>query len=160
MRTLLPGSLLALAAALVGFGLFAGEPVSFPEGYRSWTHVKSMVIEDDHPLADPFAGIHHVYANDKAVTGYESGRFPDGSVIVFDLLEHTAADATVQEGERKFVGVMVRDRSAWPQTAGWGFEAFDGDSRTDRLVEDGGASCFACHTARKQQDYVFSEMRK
>ena len=48
-------------------------PVAYPEGYRQWTHVKSMVIQPGHALYDAFGGIHHLYANAKAEAGYKSG---------------------------------------------------------------------------------------
>ena len=57
-----------LAFLLLGLGLFSitawSQPgqVDYPEGYRQWTHLKSMVIQKGHPLANPFEGIHHVYA--------------------------------------------------------------------------------------------------
>ena len=41
-----------------------GAVVGYPEGYRSWSHVKSMIIQPGHPLEDPFGGIHHSYKND------------------------------------------------------------------------------------------------
>ena len=37
------------------------EKVDYPEGYRQWVHLKSMLIEPGHPLENPFQGIHHVY---------------------------------------------------------------------------------------------------
>ena len=63
----------------------AAGPVPYPVGYREWVHVSSMVIEPGHPLFDSFGGLHHLYANAKAMEGYRSGIFPEGSVIVFDL---------------------------------------------------------------------------
>jgi hypothetical protein len=83
-------------------GALAAEPqVPYPEGYRDWHHVKSMVIEAGHPLHGDFGGIHHIYANDKALEGYRGDRFPDGAVIIFDLLEAVEADNAVTEGSRK-----------------------------------------------------------
>ena len=79
--------LAALCAAITIAALAADPQVPYPEGYRDWHHVKSMVIEEGHPLYGAFGGIHHLYANDKAMEGYRKGTFPDGSVIVFDLLE-------------------------------------------------------------------------
>jgi hypothetical protein len=52
--------------------------VSFPEGYRDWHHVKSLVIEEGHPLHGAFGGMHHIYTNAKALEGYRSETFPDG----------------------------------------------------------------------------------
>lgn len=136
-------------------------PVAYPEGYRHWAHVKSMVIQPGHPLADSFGGIHHLYANKAALDGYRNGRFPDGAVIVFDLLDAKSAGNAIEEGARKVVGVMVKDSRRWPATGGWGFEGFKGDSRTDRVVgTNAAAACFACHTSQKERDYVFSSSRR
>jgi hypothetical protein len=147
-------------AGALAVSLAAGAgPVSYPDGYRAWHHVKSMVIEAGHPLADPFAGIHHVYANRAALQGMKSGKYPDGAVIVFDLLEAQAADHAIAEGPRKLLGIMERRRKDAAATGGWAFEAFKGDSRTERLVTDGGQSCFACHAAQKGSSYVFSALR-
>lgn len=139
----------------------ATDAVPYPQGYRQWQHVKSMVIQPGHPLHASFGGIHHLYANDKAQTGYRSGKFPDGAVIVFDLLEANAADAAITEGKRKVVGVMVKDAGKYAATGGWGFEGFAGDSRTERVVGDKAATaCFTCHIAQKQHDFVFSRYRQ
>lgn len=150
---------LILLAALAAPALAAG-PVAYPEGYRNWTHVKSMVIQPGHALYDAFGGIHHLYANGKAMQGYRSGKFPDGAVIVFDLLEAKSAEDTVQEGARKVVGVMHKDAKRYKATGGWGFEGFKGDSKTERAVgENAAKACFECHTAQKDKGYVFSAWR-
>ncbi len=47
----------------------ADAPVPYPQGYRDWHHVKSMMINPGHPLHDAFGGIHHLYANPAAVSG-------------------------------------------------------------------------------------------
>ncbi len=139
----------------------AGNPkVNYPEGYRKWTHVKSMVILPDHPLENPFGGIHHIYANEKALEGYKSGKFPKGSVIVFDLLKYKEMDNAIVEDERKLIGVMVKNPDKFAETGGWGFEGFAKDSKTERLTTDGGKSCFSCHQSQKENDYVFSKYRK
>jgi len=154
-------AILATVAALA-LKATAGDagPVAYPADYRAWTHVKSMLIQDDHPLADPFAGIHHIYANAEAMEGYLGGNFPEGAVIVFDLLEYAAADGAITEGARKLVGVMQRDSGRFAATGGWGFEGFAGDSRTERLVTDDGAGCFGCHLAQRESEYVFSAWRE
>ncbi len=142
------------------FGFAENNNVAFPEGYRNWLHAKSMLIQPGHALENPFQGIHHVYANGKAANGLKSGNYADGSVLVFDLLKYEEKDKTIQEGERKLVGVMYKDSVKYASTGGWGFEGFAGNSKTERLVKDGGKSCFDCHTAEKAKDYVFSELRE
>jgi len=137
----------------------AVELPAYPQDYRDWTHVKSMVIHPGHSLADPFQGIHHVYANAVARNGLTSGSYSDGAAIAFDLLEYDTADNASTEGERVLLGVMVKDSSQYPETGGWGFEAWQGDSRTERMVNDGGAGCFSCHENVADRDYVFTQWR-
>ena len=126
--------------------------VEYPEGYRQWAHIKSMLIEPGHPLENPFQGLHHVYGNTNAIKGLEKGSFPDGSVLVFDVLQYSQGGHAIQEGERKLIGVMQKDKKAFGATGGWGFEAFPKNSKTDRVVKDGGKSCFSCHTPQKERD--------
>ncbi len=149
-----------LAIALAAGPALAQE-VPYPSGYRDWHHAKTMVINPGHPLYDAFGGIHHLYANKRALEGYAKGKFPDGAVIVFDLLEVKVADNAVTEGPRKVVGVMHKDAKKFAATGGWGFEGFKGDSRTERAVGANAAkACFECHTSQKGRDYVFSNLRK
>ncbi len=136
------------------------EKVDYPEGYRQWAHIKSMLIEPGHPLENPFQGLHHVYGNKLALEGLKKGSFQDGSVLVFDLLQYSRGDHAIQEGERKFIGVMQKEKKGFSATGGWGFEVFPKDSKTDRLVADGGKSCFTCHTSQTDRDYVFTRWRK
>jgi hypothetical protein len=165
-RTTLLASLAAIAVAGAATlarpaaGQAPGPQVPYPEGYRSWTHVKSMVIQPGHELYDAFGGIHHVYANAAALAALRDGRpFADGAVLVFDLLEASASGHAITEGARKVVGVMHRDRTRYAATGGWGFEGFKGDTR-ERAVTDPVSQCFACHQAQEKTAYVFSAWRK
>ena len=139
----------------------ASEPaVPYPDGYRDWHHVKSMVIEEGHPLHSAFGGIHHIYANDKALEGYRSERFPNGSVIIFDLLESVRAGNALSEGSRKVLGVMHKNTQAYAATGGWGFEGFAAGDRNSRVVgADAASACFACHQPQAHQDFTFSKRR-
>lgn len=138
----------------------AGAAVDYPTGYRAWHHVKSMVIQPGHALENPFGGIHHVYANKQALEGLNTGKYPNGAVLVFDLLDYQEGGNALQEGQRKLVGVMVRDAAKYAATGGWGYEGFAGDSTTERLTKDGGQSCHSCHVQTKEAGYVFSKLRK
>lgn len=158
MKQAIPILAILISMASPSFG--ESSKVDFPKGYRQWTHIKSMLIEPGHPLENPFQGLHHVYGNDKALKGLNSGTFPDGSVLVFDLLSYKQGGKTIQEEARKLVGVMVKDKDSYKSTGGWGFEGFAGDSKIKRLVGDGGVGCYTCHTSQKKSDFVFSKMRK
>lgn len=155
-------TLAVAATTLAAVAALASDPpaVPYPQDYRNWHHVKSMVIERGHSLYDTFGGIHHLYANDKARQGYATGKFPDGSVIVFDLLQGMHADNTITEGPRKIVGVMHKDSRKYASTGGWGFEGFAGGDATKRAVgQKAATACFGCHTSQKGKDYVFSSPR-
>jgi len=153
--------LLALLSLATAATAFAADPeVPYPSNYRDWHHVKSMVIEPGHPLFESFGGIHHLYANRAAIEGYQADRFPDGAVIVFDLLEAVQGDNAVTEGTRKIIGVMHKDATKYATTGGWGFEGFGDGDPTNRVVTDNAASaCFACHQPQTNQDYTFSRLR-
>ncbi len=149
-----------LGMSFVATALAAGPEVPYPKGYRDWHHVKSMVIEEGHPLFASFGGLHHIYANAKAIQGYQGNRFPDGSVIVFDLLEAVREGNAITEGTRKVVGVMHKDAKKYAATGGWGFEGFGGGDPAKRVVGANAATaCFACHQSQKAQDYTFSRLR-
>ena len=155
-------ALIATLALCLAAPATADEPpaVPFPEGYRDWHHVKSMVILPGHSLYDGLGGVHHIYANEKALSGYRDHSFPNGSVLVVDFFQEQQVENTITEGARKFVAVMFKDASRYRDTGGWGWEAFKGNSHTERLVGVNAASaCFGCHTAQKKQDYVFSSPR-
>ncbi len=154
----------ALVAAVTGttgaLGQDNGGRIAFPADYRSWTHVKSMIILPGHPLADPFKGIHHVYANGTAVAGFATGQFADGSVLVFDLLEAVSGGDAIAEGPRVLLGVMEKSAAKYAATDGWGYEGFAGDSTTERLVSDAAGQCHGCHAGTAATGYVFSGLRK
>jgi hypothetical protein len=157
-------SAVAVVLAAVVLAAAAGAPtkvIEYPKGYRDFTHVKSMVIQEGHPLFQAFGGIHHIYANPAAMTGYRTGRFPDGAVIVFDLLEAPSEKGAVTESARKVLAVMVKNRAAFKETGGWGFEGFGGGSPDKRVVgANAVTACFACHQDQKAKDYVFSAWRE
>lgn len=154
-------TLISLMLGALAMPVWAADPqVPYPSSYRDWQHVKSMVIEEGHPLFGAFGGIHHLYANPKAIEGYKAGKFPDGSVIVFDLLEASRKDSAVTEGSRKVLGVMHKDAKKYAATGGWGFEGFGGGDQSKRVVGANAASaCFGCHAPQKDHDYVFSRLR-
>jgi hypothetical protein len=79
---------------------------------------------------------------------------------VLDLLEARDDGYSVSEGPRKLVAVMHKDAKKYPDTGGWGFEAFRADNRKDRIVgKNAATACFECHSSQTKNDYVFSSFR-
>lgn len=135
--------------------------VAYPESYRNWVHVKSAIVGPESPAYKRYGGLHHIYANPQAMEGFNTGRFPDGAVIVFDMLETRTENGVTTEGSRRFIDVMQRNSKGFAKTGGWGFEEFTGDSHTERaLTEEAKTDCFTCHTVMKERDFVFSYYRK
>jgi hypothetical protein len=159
-RFLALGVLVATAASSRGS---ADAPrVPFPEGYRSWFHVKSATVNEGNKSFAKFGGIHHIYANPAAVRGFAAGEFEDGSILVFDLLEfHTGEDFATREGARRHIDVMVKDATRFKSTSGWGFEEFTSKTgKAGTLSAEAAQACATCHATRKQTDGVFSSIRE
>lgn len=157
----------AVAAAAGAIGLMAAAPdpageVGYPEGFRAWTHVSSGLIEPGSPAFDRYGGVHSIYANGKALEGYRTGRFPEGSVLAFDVFA-LATDETTHTrsmAERKLVDVMEKDTARFAATGGWGYGEFNGSSHTERSLTHAQAvkACHGCHETQKARDFVFSRV--
>jgi hypothetical protein len=155
------------ALLVASFGVFAAAPRArartepvFPADYRSWVHVKSALVGPRSPAFATEGGIHHVYANHLALQGLRAGSFPDGSVLVYDLLATEEQAGITTEGPRRRVDVMTKDTRSNPGSAGWVFERYLGDDRdAGTLTTEERAACFACHSNRQSHDHVFSEFR-
>ena len=139
----------------------------FPKDYLKWTLVKSSPVGPNapafsaQPCVAPCTGaVHHFYANEKAVEGYRVGKFPDGAVIVDDLMETRAAGGSSTDGPRRSVSVMAKNSQLYSETGGWGFESFKGENQSDGARADAKAACHACHSKQKDRDFVYSELRK
>ena len=137
----------------------ADGPVTYPEGYRSWTHVKSSVIGPAHKGFESNGGFQHVYANAEAMTGYRTRAFPEGSVVVFDWLEMQQGETSFNEGPRRQIDVMVKDAKRFAATGGWGFQRFVKDSKTELATAPTPEQCFACHDRLKKDGLVLGAYR-
>jgi hypothetical protein len=119
-------------------------------------HVKSTLVGPASPAFASNGGIHHFYANEKALEGYRTGTFPDGSVLVDDGVEAKESAGVTSDGTRRRVAVMVKEAQRYAETGGWGFDIFKGDGRDASLDSTARAACFACH--KKARDSVFTEL--
>lgn len=136
------------------------DAVTFPDAYRTWAHVKSVLVGPESALFETEAGIHHIYANEKALRGYRTGTFPDSSIIVYDLLETRVVEGNTIEGPQRRVDVMVKDRERYRATGGWGFGRFFGGNRKESVLSaESMTDCYACHSQRQESDGVFSQFR-
>ena len=159
--------LLASVAVFAWTAIFAAVPaqpvVAYPEGFRSWQHVKSSVVGPEHASFANCGGFHHFYANAAALEGYRTGRFPNGSILVDEgVVAKNGEDrqkGILLEGERRSIDVMVKDDGRYKDTGGWGFEHFDGSATTGSLTSEARGKCFACHGKQTERDSVFGRIR-
>jgi hypothetical protein len=135
----------------------ADEEVSYPDGYRSWTHVKTSFLGPQHPNVN-YRGFDHIYANDLAVQGYATGKFPEGSVFVVEVIEAVPVENYTSEAERHHMDVMQKDSLRYASTGGWGYAQFERDNSRRMLTLEQQKTCNTCHL--KQNDHVFSVLRK
>ena len=156
-----PASVAAfLAAAAVAAAnplpALAGEPeVALPRDYRTWTHVRSMVVTDPD---EGMYGFHNVYANPAAVKVLRSGKepvsYPDGATFVVSIFEVKQEKGTVVAGEKQRDVVQVKDSRA-KATGGWRYATFDPSGKR-RAVD--AAGCAACHAQAAATDMVFTRL--
>ena len=145
--------------AMLSLGtLYGSEAVQYPDGFRRWVHVGTGVITTASPLPEGERGMHHIFANEKAIEGYASGNFADGSIIVYELREAQQQKGIIFEGDRRRVDVMIKDSNQYRDTGGWRFERFLGNEQEQDAVHDSGNSCFACQMGADKHGFVFSQL--
>jgi hypothetical protein len=166
MSILFKQAWLLAVCALATMCLWAGaEPPGdesiVPKDYRKWTHVKSAVVGPKSKIFESEGGVHHIYANDKAMEGLKSGNYPEGATLVYDLLELKETDGNAVEGNRRRIDLMVKNAERGKDTDGWYFQRVMGDKwQEDVLTANERTNCFKCHARQKAKDYVFSTFRK
>ena len=153
-----------LAASILVPGFLPGQsqlPVVYPDDYRGWERVKSMVILEGHEHFEAFGGFHHIYANEQAVAALKDQvPFANGSVLVFELFEVVAENNSIVEGRRLVIGVMEKDSERFGDSEGWGFDDFKEANPRLRMVTDMRGQCLPCHATQKVNDYVYTTYRR
>jgi hypothetical protein len=132
-----------------------------PDGYRDWRLIS--VAREEGTLDD----IRAILGNDVAIKAYRDGTrpFPDGAIIVRLAWAHVPseennkafgrAQSFVAGRPKNGVQFMVRDSSKYASTDGWGYAQFDeGKPVTDPVMLQ---SCYTCHLAIKERDFVFTQ---
>ena len=131
-----------------------------PPGYRDWRLIS--VAREEGQLDD----IRAILGNDAAIKDYREGKrpFQDGTIIARLAWSYDASEENnktfgrhqsfVAGHPKNGVQFMVKDSKKYASTGGWGYAQFD-DSES---VLDAAkiATCFECHKAFKDHDYVFT----
>ena len=111
------------------------------------------------------AALHNVYTQPSTVEVFRNtGKFPDGAVLIKELLNTKTAQMTTGKVSRgkKIEGwfIMVKDtKSRFPGNKlwgdGWGWSLFDAKKKL--TTKDYKAECLGCHIPAKRNDWVYVE---
>ena len=151
MKKLLAAAALALLLMPAVVSAIAG--VTLPKGYTQWHKSGRKVVTEKNSL---FYGIHYMYADKKAMQGYQAGnRFPEGSTIVVDFFN--IKEGSPKDGPKNMT-VMMRKDKRMRETGGWLFASFGADGKPSGL--DPVSTCFGCHKKDAAgKDYVISTIK-
>jgi hypothetical protein len=136
-----------------------------PVGYRKWVHVGTPLTPNDMNGGQAaFPEFHNVYVNPEAFAHYETtGRFPDGTVVVKELISVGTKAATSGKGYfmGDFIGleVAVKDKARFASEPGnWAYFSFGHEYPLEqRASPQSVANCSACHGANADDDFVFTQ---
>jgi Cytochrome P460 len=143
--------LIASILVLIPFATFAAPQPQLPKGYLGWKKSVRKVVNDKKSL---FHGIHYIYADQKAVKGYQAGnKFPEGSRIVIEFFNIKDENPNI-DGPKNMIVLMQKDKKQ-KATAGWLYAGYTAQGKPSGL--DPVKNCFECHQKEAaSRDYVFS----
>ena len=136
-----------------------------PTGYRKWTYVGTPLTPNDMNGGNaPFPEFHNVYMNPDAYNHYEkTGDFPDGTVIVKELVSVGDKEATSGKGYfmGDFIGleVSLKDKTRFKDEPGnWAYFSFGHKyPLKEKAKAQPAASCNECHDGSADDDWVFTQ---
>jgi len=129
------------------------------KGYENWQNVAVSQTEK---------GLKIIAANSAMIDAYRNGipgngkSFPEGAKIV--KIEWTSKKNTespyfvMVPDTLKSLSFIEKDSKRFKDSGGWGYAQFQNDAASDTLTPFGiDAACgYACHTAVKAKDYIFT----
>ena len=160
-------ALLAVAATAQGqdVKIATDGALEKPSGYREWIYVGTPLTPNDmNAGAAAFPEFHSVYINPTSWQSYKrSGTFPDGTVLVKELL--SVGEKAASSGKGYFMGefigleAAVKDSKRFPNEPGyWAYFSF-GHSYplAAKAKAQETVTCAACHQALAAHDQVFTQ---
>src|SRR5688500_10800915 len=132
-----------------------------PPGYRDWRLIS--VAREEGDLDD----IRAVLGNDAAIKAYREGStssYPDGAIVARVAWSFDASDENnktfgrrqsfVAGHPKNGVQFMLKDSKKYASTGGWKYAQFDDGKPLADAAQL--RSCFECHRAVTNRDYVFT----
>lgn len=130
---------------------------------RDWTSLGSFVVNGSD--GEGAEGIHVVYTQPGVANAYaETGKFPDGTILIKELLTAKTEDLTT--GTISYADavegwfIMIKDTKGrfpnnplWGDGWGWGF--FEAADPANLITMDYKSECRACHVPAKSTDWIY-----
>jgi len=146
--------------------------ISLPDDFRSdwlflgtWSIAEKDVERSSEASGHGAAGLHNVYTQ-RGVAEYfrKNGKFPDGAVLVKELLKAVTAPmttGTVSRGnEVEGWFVMIKDTEGrfdsnplWGD--GWGWALFNADQPDTSVTQNYKTECVGCHIPARNDDWIY-----
>lgn len=136
-----------------------------PKDYREWVYVGTPVTPND--MNDGKAIVpefHNIYINPEGFAHWKkTGEFPDGTMVVKELLSVGAKKALTGNGYfmGEFTGLeaAVKDSKRFPDEPGnWAYFMFGMEYPLARkAAPKPTAECNSCHEANAKDDWVFTQ---
>lgn len=146
--------------------------ISLPENFRSewaflgtWSIAVTDVEQSSAASGHGAAGLHNVYTQPGVAEYFQkNGQFPDGAVLIKELLKAVTASmttGTVSRGtEVEGWFVMVKDTKGrfidhplWGD--GWGWVLFNADQPDIAVTNNYKTECIGCHIPAKNDDWIY-----
>lgn len=138
--------------------------ISIPKDFRNWRFLGTWGVATDEDDQVGSKSFHNVYTRPETVAAFRStGKFPDGSVLVKELLKATTD--TMTTGEISYATetdgwfIMVKDakgrfkgNALWGD--GWGWALFNAGNPAT-VTTDYKADCLPCHEPARQDDWIY-----
>lgn len=136
-----------------------------PTGYREWVYVGTPLTPNDmNPPEAPFPEFHNVYIHPADYAEYrKSGKFPDGTVLVKELVSVGSKQAASGKGYfmGEFIGLeaAIKDSKRFSKEPGyWAYFSFGHKyPLAEAASKQPVATCNTCHQESAAEDWVFSQ---
>jgi hypothetical protein len=139
--------------------------ITIPKDFRNWQFLGTWGVATDEEDQVGLKGIHNVYTQPETVAAFRStGKFPDGAVLVKELLKAKTNDMTTGEisyaTETEGWFIMIKDTEGrfksnklWGD--GWGWALFNADDPSTTVSKNYKDDCISCHVPAKEDDWIY-----
>ena len=129
--------------------------IAFPSDYKNWKPISSTERFDNNT-------IRQILGNDIAIQAIAENQinpWPDGVTFAkIAWFEQTGPDGVIRPGEFFQVEFMIRDKTKYANTLGWGWARWRGTDlkpygQDQNFVDE----CVGCHRPLEDTNYVFTQ---